>query len=86
MKEPYRNEWGWLLDVPELRTIADAQAALATLAAGVTKGEVLSDEALAVTDIVNSFVKVIELSEIETRLVALEKASAEERPGVQFNA
>ena len=70
--------------LPELRTIADAQNALASLVEGVSRGEVLSDEALAVTDIVNSFVKVFELSEFEARLIALEKANAP--PEVRFNA
>jgi hypothetical protein len=70
--------------LPTLHTIADAQAALASLVEGVSRGEVLSDEALAVTDIVNSFVKVIELSEFESRLIALEKANAP--PEVRFNA
>jgi hypothetical protein len=59
---------------PTLRTIADAQATLATLAAGVTKGEILIDEALAVTEIVNAFSKTAEIAEFESRLVALEKA------------
>jgi hypothetical protein len=65
-----------------LHTIADAQEALAKIIAGTAKGLILADEATALTGMVNAFVKTIEVSEIESRLVALEqadKALAEER-------
>jgi Family of unknown function (DUF5681) len=41
--------------LPPLHTIADAQAALSQLVAGVAAGEVLSDEAATLANIVNSF-------------------------------
>jgi hypothetical protein len=44
---PPRRGRPFRFKLPELRSIADAQAALATLAAGVTKGDILIDEALA---------------------------------------
>ena len=81
---PPRRGRPFKFKLPTLRTIADAQAALATLAAGVTKGEILIDEALAVTEIVNAFSKTVEIAEFESRLVALEKANAP--PEVQYNA
>jgi hypothetical protein len=72
--------------LPPLHTIADAQAALSQLVAGVAAGEVLSDEAATLANIVNSFLKSVEVADLEARLVALEQANAEERPGVHFNA
>jgi hypothetical protein len=62
--------------LPELHSIADAQAALAKLVDAVCRGEVLSDEALAVTEIINSFTKVLAVSELESRLAALEQAES----------
>jgi hypothetical protein len=72
--------------LPVLHTVADAQAALAAIVAGMASGEILSDEAATLSNVVNSFLKSFELSELESRLVALEQANAEERPGVHFNA
>jgi Family of unknown function (DUF5681) len=67
--------------LPALHTISDAQDALAALAAGTASGTILSDEAATLASIVASFVKTVEVSEIEARLTALErgdKALAEE--------
>jgi hypothetical protein len=64
--------------------VSDAQAALAAIVAGTAAGTILSDEAATLASIVSSFVKTIEVSELESRLVALEQANAEERP--HFNA
>ena len=61
--------------IPELRTIADAQNALSTIIAGTAAGTILSDEAIVLSNIIASFVKAIEVAELETRLTALEKAS-----------
>jgi hypothetical protein len=80
---PYRFE------LPALHTIADAQAALAAIAAGTASGEILSDEAATLASIVSSFVKTVEVAEIESRLAALEQAnqSAAEAPMAQlYNA
>jgi hypothetical protein len=62
--------------LPELRTISDAQNALSALIAGTACGAILSDEAATLASIISSFVKTIEVAELETRLCALEKASA----------
>ena len=72
--------------LPVLHTVADAQAALAAIVAGMASGEILADEAATLSNVVNSFLKSFELSDLETRLIALEQANAEERPGVHFNA
>src|SRR3984893_770978 len=64
------------LKLPELRTIGDAQAALPLLIAGTARGAILADEAATLASIISSFVKNIELNELETRLAALEQANA----------
>ena len=72
--------------LPELRTISDAQDALAKIIAGTTSGAILADEAATLASIVTSFVKTVEVAEIETRLVALEKASADATGAPRFDA
>jgi hypothetical protein len=72
--------------LPELRTISDAQDALVKIIAGTTSGALLADEAATLASIVSSFVKTIEVAELESRLAVLEKASADEQPGVHYNA
>jgi len=72
--------------LPELRTISDAQDALAAIIAGAANGTILCDEAVALSGIVNSFLKSVEIADLETRLVALEQVSAEERSMVRFDA
>jgi hypothetical protein len=62
--------------LPKLETLNDATNALAMIIAGVTAGELLPHEGESLANVVNSFMKSMELSEIETRLVALEKANA----------
>ena len=62
--------------LPKLETLNDASNALAMIIAGVATGELLPSEGESLSNVVNSFLKSLELSEIETRLVALEKASA----------
>ena len=64
------------LKLPELKTVSDAQNALSLLIAGTARGAILSEEAATLAGIVSSFVKTLELAELESRLVALEKASA----------
>jgi hypothetical protein len=66
--------------LPVLETVADAQAALAAVVAGMTSGALLADEAATLSSVINSFLKSFELSELEARLCALEQAGAEERP------
>jgi hypothetical protein len=60
--------------LPKLETLNDESNALAMIIAGVTTGELLPHEA-ELSNIVNSFMKPIELRELESRLVALEAAA-----------
>jgi hypothetical protein len=59
---------------------------LACIIEGVTSGELLPGQGESLVAIVNSFLKSIELSEIETRLVALEQAASPPAPGAHFDA
>jgi Family of unknown function (DUF5681) len=73
--------------LPVLHTLADAQAALSQVVAGMADGTILIDEGQVLSNVINTFLKSIEIAEIEARLCALEQqASAEERPGVRFDA
>jgi hypothetical protein len=62
--------------LPELHTTSDALSAISSIVEGVSRGQILVDEAQALTDIVGTFVKALEVSALEDRLVALEQASA----------
>jgi hypothetical protein len=73
----------------KLETLNDASNALAMIIAAVATGELLPGEGESLSNIVNSYMKSIELSEFETRLVALEAASGATSgsvPGARFDA
>jgi hypothetical protein len=73
--------------LPKLVTLNDASNALAMVIEGVASGELLPGQGESLSAIVNSFLKSIELSEIETRLVALEQAATSTpAPGARFDA
>jgi len=74
-------------ELPELRTTSDALAALAAIAEGVTTGQLLPEEAEALTATVSTFIKAIEVATFEERLTALEKAAeASTSPGARYDA
>jgi hypothetical protein len=52
----------------------------------IFSGAILSEEASTLASIISSFVKTVELNELETRLVALEKASADATGAPRFDA
>jgi Family of unknown function (DUF5681) len=64
--------------LPALRTISDALSAMTLIIDGAARGEILADEAQALSELVGNFVRAIEVNELETRLAALERASGEE--------
>jgi hypothetical protein len=73
--------------LPKLVTLNDASNALAMVIEGVASGELLRGQGESLSAIVNSFLKSIELSEIETRLVALEQAATSTpAPGARYDA
>jgi uncharacterized protein DUF5681 len=63
--------------LPKLETCADATAALGQIAADMASGKLLASEAESLSNIVTSFVKTIEMTELEARLTALEKERAD---------
>jgi Family of unknown function (DUF5681) len=65
--------------LPKLETLNNASSALATIIAGVTTGELLPGQSESLAAIVNSFLKSIELSEIETRWARLNKPTLAHR-------
>jgi hypothetical protein len=63
------------VDLPRLTSVADAPAAVAAITEAVSAGEIAPDEAAELTRLVEGFVKVVEISDMERRLRALEEAS-----------
>jgi hypothetical protein len=72
--------------LPPLHSISDAQAALAQIVAGTAAGTILADEAATLSSIIASFVRTVEVPELETRLAALEQANVVDQPEARYNA
>jgi Family of unknown function (DUF5681) len=83
---PPRKSMPIRFKLPPLRSVSDAQDALAQLTAGVACGKILADEAQILSGIINSFLKSIEIADLEARLVALESASKIDQPAMPYNA
>jgi hypothetical protein len=62
--------------MPPLKSASDAGAAMAAIVEAVSAGEILPDEAVELSRLVEGFVKVFEVSELERRMRALEEAVA----------
>jgi hypothetical protein len=62
--------------MPPLASAADAGAAMASIVAAASGGEISPDEAIELSRLVESFVKVFEVSDLERRLRVLEEAAA----------
>jgi hypothetical protein len=72
--------------LPALRTVSDCVSAMTLIVEGVTEGEILIDEAQALSEMVSSFIKTLEVNELETRLIALEKAYSGAEEQAHFDA
>jgi hypothetical protein len=72
--------------LPPLHTVSDALNAITSIIQGVTSGEILVDEAEALTGMVGTFMKALEITNLEDRLTALEQASASGKPVERFDA
>jgi hypothetical protein len=70
---PPRKERPLHLALPALACASDATAALAAIAAAVAAGEITTGEGADLSAIVGGFVKATEISDIETRVAALER-------------
>jgi hypothetical protein len=61
--------------MPPLKTAADATIAMATIVEATAAGDITPDEAEAFTRLVEAFVKVVELTDLERRVRELEAAA-----------
>jgi hypothetical protein len=62
--------------MPPLTSAADAGAAMASIVAAASGGEISPDEAVELSRLVESFVKVFEVCDLDRRLRVLEEAAA----------
>ena len=73
--------------LPKLETFQDATNALAMILDGMARSELLPHEGEALSNIVASFVRTVELIDLEARLAALERAqTAHTSPGARYDA
>jgi hypothetical protein len=70
---PTRRERSVEFDLPPLETAADAKAALAALAAAVAAGHLTPGEASEIGKLVEGFCRIVEASDFEERLKAIEE-------------
>jgi hypothetical protein len=68
------------IELPELKSVQDAERALAAIFAGVTSGKLPPDQAAALSAIVDRFIKAAELGALESRMNAIEKVDAPQPP------
>jgi hypothetical protein len=61
--------------LPALRTVSDALSAMTLIIDGAARGEILADEAEALTGMVSGFIQALQINDLEERLTALEKAN-----------
>jgi hypothetical protein len=64
--------------MPTLLSTRDALSALNLLVQGVSTGELLPENAEPLAAIVSTFIKAVEIGQVEDRLCELEKARAED--------
>ena len=69
---PPRNDRPISFAMPKIGSAKDAAGAMAAILAAVADGSITSGEAEGVTRLVETYVKVLEASEFEDRLTALE--------------
>ena len=69
---PVRRDRATPFEMPELKTAADAVQASAALLEAVAAGELTTSQAAELGKLVESYVKAIEVSELEARIEALE--------------
>jgi uncharacterized protein DUF5681 len=77
---PPRKERPLRLALPALASASDAMAALAAITAAVAAGEIMSGDGADLNAIVAGFVKATEISDIESRVAALERITASGKP------
>jgi hypothetical protein len=73
---PPRRERTLAFGLPEISSMADAPRALAAIAQAVAKGELDLSEAAEIGALIQSYVRVVEVSTFEARVRALEERQA----------
>lgn len=63
--------------MPPLKSVADAGAAMAAIVDAVTAGQISPDEGAELSRLLENFVKVFEVSDLERRLRVLEDAASQ---------
>ena len=59
--------------LPELRSVGDASKAISALLSAVAKGELGASEAAELSKLIETFVRAVEATELEQRLLNLEQ-------------
>lgn len=70
---PPRRERPFHFEMPELRSVGDASKAIAALMSAVAKGELGASEAAELSKLIENYVRAVEATELEQRLLTLEQ-------------
>jgi Family of unknown function (DUF5681) len=70
---PPRRERPVQFEMPELRSVGDASKAVSVLISAVAKGELAASEAAELSKLIETFVRAVEATELEQRLLLLEQ-------------
>jgi hypothetical protein len=70
---PPRRERPVQFAMPELRSVSDASKAISALLSAVAKGELGASEAAELSKLIETFVRAVEATELEQRLLDLEQ-------------
>lgn len=70
---PPRRERPVLFTLPELHSVSDATKAIAALTMAVGRGEIGPSEAAELSKLIESYVRAVEATELEQRLLTLEQ-------------
>lgn len=73
---PVRKDAPVQFDLPAMNSAEDAAKAAASVLSAVSSGEVTPTEGAHVMGLIETYRRTLELSELEARLIALEKANA----------
>ena len=71
---PPRKDRPIAVDIPDVNSLADLKAAYATVVRDVASGDLTPDQGRALSDLLESYRRTIETSEIEQRLATLEES------------
>ena len=79
-RRPPRRERSVRFQLPALHSMADAAAAMASIAAAVAAGEITPGEAAELSKLVEAYIKALETGEFDQRLRAVEARIDAQRP------